>query len=77
MIKILSDGVNAFMSKKRDYDVIEPRITERYKEAKEYIKENFVSNENHETIIPKKYLYDKAYESKKYVILDRKKLENG
>ncbi len=68
-------GITAFMSVKRDQDPLSQLIDNNFKEAKKYIKENFISDQYRELIIPKKYLYEKAYENKKFVILDRKKLD--
>lgn len=73
--KFDSSGVIAFMAKKRDCDPQSGFITKAYKEARKYIEENFVGGEYSEEWIPKKYLYDSAYEAKGYVILDRKKLD--
>lgn len=70
------DGVTAFMAHKRQADPIPPHITKKYKEARKYIQENFVGGEHSEEWIPKKYLYDKAYDAKGFVILDRKKLDS-
>lgn len=68
-------GVTAFMAVKRGCEPIGPHITKEYKEARKYIEENFVKSKYSEDCIPEKYLYDSAYESKGFVILDRKKLE--
>ncbi len=70
-----SDGVTAFMAHRRQTDPIPPLITKKYKEARKYIEDNFVTGKHFDGCIPQKYLYDKAYETKGFVILDRKKLE--
>jgi len=69
------EGIIAFMSVKRNEDPISRLVNKKFKEAKKYIDNNFITDNYKEIVIPKKYLYDSAYEAKGYVILDRKKLE--
>jgi len=62
------DGVNAFMAAKRDCDVMNhPQLmTDKYKEAKQYIKDNFISGK--ERIVPKKFVWEPCYTDKGFVI---------
>lgn len=62
------NGVLAFMSFKSDQDPLGELVTEKYKEAKKYMKENYYFSDNF--ILPKKYTWKEPYDEKGFVIFE-------